>query len=402
MMIGGEFETHPAADVFPMLEEGELRALADDITKNGQRHPCVRIWHDTGEHTRAFRILDGRNRAAACSMIGRKPEWIEYEGDDPIGYVISLNLTRRHLDESQRALAAARIATLPRGANQHAGEAASREAPSQAGAAALLSVDRSSVQRARKVLAKAEPELVKAVERGQVTVSLAAQMADRPPEQQRELAERMETARRDKKKLSPKAVARQLEREGATRVIESEPAPLPEGPFRVITADFPWAYDVRTDDATHRGVTTYPTMTTAEGVAMGSEVLKRAHDDCVLFFWITNAHMCTGEHVPIIKAWGFDVGKTVLTWVKDRMGAGNYLRNITEHCIVAVRGNPTINLTNETTELRAPRREHSRKPDEFYALVEKLCPGSKLDIFGRQQREGWAVWGAETSKFTEV
>lgn len=100
----------------------------------------------------------------------------------------------------------------------------------------------------------------------------------------------------------------------------------------------------------------------------------------------------------MLDAWGF-AEKTILTWAKDRMGTGDWLRGKTEHCILAVRGAPHVNLTNQTTLLTAPLRDHSRKPDEFYALVEALCPGSKLEVFARQQRPGWVVWGAESEKF---
>src|SRR5262245_65934682 len=92
----------------------------------------------------------------------------------------------------------------------------------------------------------------------------------------------------------------------------------------------------------------------------------------------------------VLDAWGF-VEKTIVTWVKDRMGTGDWLRGQTEHCILAVRGKPIVTLTNQTTVLHGPLREHSRKPDEFFALVEKLCPGTKLEMFCRRSREGWAA-----------
>jgi N6-adenosine-specific RNA methylase IME4 len=65
------------------------------------------------------------------------------------------------------------------------------------------------------------------------------------------------------------------------------------------------------------------------------------------------------------------------------------------------KGHPIISLTNQTTALHAPAREHSRKPDEFYALVESLCHGRKLEMFAREKRDGWEAYGAETEKFTE-
>ncbi len=174
--------------------------------------------------------------------------------------------------------------------------------------------------------------------------------------------------------------------------IEAEPEPMPAGPFRVIVADPPWQYDVRAEDGTHRGANPYPSMTLDEIRALGAEVLVRAHDDSILWLWTTNAHL---EHAfGIVREWGF-APKTVLTWAKDRMGLGDWLRGQTEHCLMGVRGKSVVNLTNQTTLLRGPLREHSRKPDEFYALVEALCPGAKLELFAREARPGWHRWGAE-------
>ena len=106
--------------------------------------------------------------------------------------------------------------------------------------------------------------------------------------------------------------------------------------------------------------------------------------------------MCQG--FECLDTWGFRQ-KTILTWFKPRMGVGNWRRNQTEHCILAICGNPVVALTNQTTALKAPAREHSRKPDEFYALVEQLCPGNKLEMSARQKRAGWEAWGAETDAF---
>lgn len=178
--------------------------------------------------------------------------------------------------------------------------------------------------------------------------------------------------------------------------IKREPAPLPDGKFRVIVLDPPWKYDARADDPTHRGRNQYPDMTVEEIAALPVE--HRAHEDCVLFLWITNSFLIEGAHLKCLDAWGF-TGKTILTWDKVNMGVGDYLRNVTEHCILAVRGRPLLQLTNQTTLITEKRREHSRKPEAFYSLVESLCPGSKLEMFSRAERAGWQSWGAETGKF---
>ena len=142
---------------------------------------------------------------------------------------------------------------------------------------------------------------------------------------------------------------------------------------------------------THRAANPYPSMTIEEITDL--DVETRAHKDCVLWLWTTNAHI--REAFVIVDAWGFTF-KTILTWVKDRMGTGDWLRGQTEHCLMAVRGKPVIQLTNQTTALHGAMRKHSQKPEEFYQLVESLCPGSKLDMFARQAREGWVSHGNES------
>ena len=121
-----------------------------------------------------------------------------------------------------------------------------------------------------------------------------------------------------------------------------------------------------------------------------------AADDALLWLWTANAHLRVAFEVA--EAWGFKY-KTMLTWVKDRMGTGEWLRGQTEHCLLAARGKPVFLHGNHTTVLEATRREHSRKPEEFYALVEATCPGSRVELFGRQRRKGWEVYGNNTSFF---
>jgi N6-adenosine-specific RNA methylase IME4 len=189
----------------------------------------------------------------------------------------------------------------------------------------------------------------------------------------------------------------EIERAKKAAVVEqiaNEPAPLPTGPFRVIVIDPPWKYQSRADDITHRARNPYPDMELEAIKALPVSAL--AHEDCVLWLWTTNAFL--REAFECLDAWGFK-NKTVLTWVKDRMGLGNWLRGQTEHCLVAVKGKPIVTLTNQTTALSAPMREHSRKPDEFYALVESLCPGNRLEMFARQSRDGWQSCGAEHELF---
>jgi N6-adenosine-specific RNA methylase IME4 len=101
------------------------------------------------------------------------------------------------------------------------------------------------------------------------------------------------------------------------------------------------------------------------------------------------------EAFDIAEAWGFE-RKTVLTWVKPHFGCGDWLRGQTEHAILATRGRAVVQLTNESTALFAPVRAHSEKPDEFYQLVERLCPAPRYcELFSRRGRPNWDGHGDE-------
>jgi N6-adenosine-specific RNA methylase IME4 len=125
------------------------------------------------------------------------------------------------------------------------------------------------------------------------------------------------------------------------------------------------------------------------------------HDDAILWLWTTNLFM--RETFQILEAWGFE-HRTILTWAKDKMGTGDWLRGQTEHCLMAVRGEPIVTLTNQTTLLHAPVRAHSQKPREFYELVESLCPAPRYaDLFSRYGHNNkWDCHGDEAPKYSDV
>jgi ParB-like chromosome segregation protein Spo0J len=159
-----------------MMGKPDLMDLADDINANGLREP---IWiHRDG------RIIDGRNRFQACALASLEPTYREYEGKDSDlpAFVVSLNLRRRHLNESQRAMVAAAIAMLGKGRPGNAPIGAFK----QDAVGKLLDVGRRSVQRAKKVRGKGTPELKQAVEDGRMSVALASTIADAPPDEQRD------------------------------------------------------------------------------------------------------------------------------------------------------------------------------------------------------------------------
>jgi ParB-like chromosome segregation protein Spo0J len=173
---------HPAASLLPRMPAAEFDALVEDIRVNGQRMPVLLA---------GGLIVDGRHRWEACERIGIECMTESIDIDDAAALVRSLNVHRRHLTESQRAIVAAGLATLSEG---RPSETASIEAVSQADAAELLNVSRSAVQRATKVRDEGAPELIAAVTSGEVSVSAAAEVATLPPAEQTEVVAKGEKA----------------------------------------------------------------------------------------------------------------------------------------------------------------------------------------------------------------
>ena len=171
-----ELQVHPLViDLFPPMDDAEFEALVADIKANGQHEP-VTMFEDA--------ILDGFHRYRACRQLSIEPNFTVYTGDDPVGFAVSLNLHRRQLNESQRAWVAAKLAKLAHGQRQSGQLAA---VPTQGEAATMLNVGERSVRRAREVLDHGAPELAQAVERGDVSVSAAAEVASLPESEQREV-----------------------------------------------------------------------------------------------------------------------------------------------------------------------------------------------------------------------
>ena len=161
---------HPAASIFPRMGARDLRGLRDDIKAHGLREP---IW------TYEKQILDGRHRWEVCKELGIKPQVREYDGDDPVGFVVSLNLNRRHLSDGQRSMVAAKIANLATGQRADHVQGVPIGLASE-----MLNVSERSVKRAKQVQQNGTPRLIEAVEKGEMSVSAAADVAKLPKSKQ--------------------------------------------------------------------------------------------------------------------------------------------------------------------------------------------------------------------------
>jgi N6-adenosine-specific RNA methylase IME4 len=134
-------------------------------------------------------------------------------------------------------------------------------------------------------------------------------------------------------------------------------------------------------------------------------VAKIADDASHLYLWTPNALLAEG--LSVMKAWGFSY-KSNLVWHKirkdggsDGRGVGFYFRNVTELILFGVRGRSARTLGPGRTQvnmIQTRKREHSRKPDEQYVLIEACSPGPYIELFGRGVRAGWTTWGDQADE----
>lgn len=366
-------EFHPAANLFPMLTGDEYEQLKADIAANGQLEP---IWiHPDG------RILDGRNRYMACCDLGIEPKVRQWNGfGSAVGFVVSLNIHRRHLTASQRAAIA--LDVLP----MLEAEAKERERvgglvrqgketfpyPDDRGqardqAAAMFQTNGRYVQEAKNIQ-RADPELFEAIKSGEMTIPEAKKIIVR--------AERVERVQDISQANAPLDTTRR---------------------YPVIYADPPWEYEHSMTN-NRRIDNHYPTMELADICAMPVDEL--ATDDAVLFMWATSPKL--EEALSVVRAWGFTY-RTNMVWVKPQIGMGYYARQQHELLLIATRGSlPVPEPANRPASVfESPRTQHSRKPDEYYAIIEAMYPEySRIELFSRTERDGWAAWGNQSQPTT--
>lgn len=356
---------HEVANIFPMMGDEDYNALVLDIKKNGLME---NIWLYEGK------IIDGRNRYKACLEAGIKPMFREYEGKGSlVSFVLSLNLKRRHLDAGQKALVALKLlpflsaeAKERLGHNQYTSstqlfeESKTSEAAEQAGK--LVGVNRQYIHEAKKMSDEESKNILSGKQKFAKVVK-EHKMADRK--------EKIAVQVEEIKKLIP---------------------PTGEKKYGVIVIDPPWKNILEYDPNGARGAADYPQMENEEI----AKIKIPSEDNCVLFLWTIDYYLHDALH--IIDRWGFD-RKTTLIWVKDKFGLGRFLRNQHEYCFVCIKGKPMFSGESTSTILNAPRGKHSEKPNEFYTLVEKICPDPRrLDYFARKKRNGWDVYGDEVKQ----
>lgn len=379
------------------MEGDDFGALTADIKAHGL-HDAIDIYQG--------QILDGRNRYRAMVESGIEIEkrhfrafHTEFYGD-PLDYVIAKNLKRRHLNESQRAMVADKLATMRQGArtdlpvSEPSANLPKVEAPAvaQKTAAKALSISERALRHARATRCTGTPELIRAVERGKLAVSSAAQAARLAPDIQRRIAEEAESGATNVVRTVIKQEARAMRESDLGAKQQS----LPEKKYGVILADpewkfKPWSQETGMDRAADNH---YPTSELCDIAAR--DVLSIAADDGVLYLW--GVIPMLPQALCVMHAWGFDY-KSAHVWGKDKIGLGYWARENCEILLIGTRGKPPAPApgTQRNHLIMAERGEHSAKPECFLEMIERHFPTlPKIELNRRgPPRPGWDAWGNE-------
>lgn len=368
-----DLDFHPLANLIPEMQTQEFEALRQDIAEKGLQMPIVLL---DGQ------ILDGRHRYRAVMELREsgsavEPRFVPYEGNDPAGFVYSVNVPRRHLDVTQRACIGLKLKEYFQGETKQGARTDLQEAKSTSDnptgssakpasresrtrAAGMVNVSASVIDKVARV-ERESPALFEAMESGAVTVWEAERELNR--------ADRIERI-----------------------VAVSEAAPLESlgARYPVIYCDPPWRYEhVKTESRAIENQ--YPTMTLDDICGMNIEAISTP--DCIIFMWTTSPKLL--ESFRVLEAWGFTY-RTCAVWDKEKIGMGYYFRQQHEILLVATKGSiPTpVPENRPSSVIRIARAEHSAKPFEVAAIIEKMYPElPKIELFCRTPRDGWAAWG---------
>ncbi len=343
------------AKLVPPLSKEEYDQLKSSIRTNGLYLPIIINEKNI--------ILDGHHRYKICKELDVEAKFKvkKFESKtDEIIFVGESNLFRRHLTVFARTELVLKLKEhYEKRSKERQIKGGQKKVPQNSAEAGdtrdflaeKAHTSHNTVDKVELILDKAPEELKEKVRTGQTSINYAY-----------------------------KTIHRQEKKKNAQ--------PIPTGQFNVILADPPWKYDINTRGSPDDH---YDVM---ENEDISNLNIPSA-DNCVLFMWGTAPKL--PEALQVIEDWGFTY-KTNMVWVKDKIGTGYYFRGKHELLFVAVKGNPLIPEEADRPEsvLIAPRTAHSKKPEEIYAIIERMYPDAKyLELFARNTRSNWKSWGNE-------
>lgn len=348
-------------NLIPALTSEEYAQLEKNIIAEGCRDALV-TWQSI--------LIDGHNRYKICREHGIDYETVEMEFTDrqeAIKWIILNQFGRRNLSAYDRSLLALRlkpiIAEKAKEKQVESGGAVPQKSDkppieTNKEIAKVAGVSHDTIARVEKIEQRATPEIKDNIKAGKISINQAYQQV------------------------------RRLEKIEA--VEEKEPIPLPTDKYNVILADPPWKYDF--SETTSRDIENqYPTMNLDDI----KQLKAPSTENSVLFLWATAPKL--QEALEVMQAWGFEY-RTCAVWDKEVIGMGYWFRGQHELLLVGVKGqfSPPEQANRFSSVIRARRQGHSQKPEQVYELLETMFPnGKRLEVFARNKREGWEVWGNE-------
>lgn len=388
----------------PARSDPKVVALVESIGEVGLLAPVL-----VDEH---LRLISGRHRFVAHQVLGLAEIDVKVSDLDELGLKLARideNLVRQTLtaleraealEERQRVYEAMHPQAKHGGAPGKKGGGKSKAATVAGFAkdtAEKTGTSERSVQRYVEAAKKLAPDVKAKIAGTPVAESITEleKLAKLAPEMQQQVAALVSM---NPEKTTVKGAVKGLRKEAALKnVLEYTP---PVGSYSVIVTDVSWEYDDQLDgsDAARGGVE-YATQKMDEILAMKIP----AAPDCALWFWVTNAFLIDGSAARVLEAWGFKP-VALLTWRKvdkdgaPRLGSGHWLRNNTEHAVLAIKGKPFVDGSNQLSCFDAPRGQHSEKPEEFFRIAEKVTPcgeGARLELNAIKERKGWVTSGSE-------
>jgi N6-adenosine-specific RNA methylase IME4 len=368
----------------PPLADEEREQLLANVMRDGFRDP-VMAWSD------GRLLLDGHNRREIWEQVfaaeegGPEPSvrGLSFDSRDRAKeWIIRNQFGRRNLNAMQRAELALKLEPLiaarakanqrkgggsgPSGKQNSADPTATRDE-----LAKVAGVSHDTISRAKAILENADSQTVDSVRSGKKSINEAYKFVTQ------------------KKRRESLVVSPDQKTPACCTVDDLAEVARGRTRFATIYADPPWKYGnqssrAATDDH-------YGTMTVEEICALPVEQL--ASDAALLWLWTTNGFLVEAL-TRVIPAWGFEF-KSVLVWCKPQMGTGNYVRVSHEFLLIASRGGLRPDGKNQTSWLVSERERHSAKPNAFREIVEHISPGPRIELFARETRPRWTVWGNE-------
>lgn len=375
MQIKDEFKK-----LIPALSVEEFKQLEQNCLAEGIREKII-TWNGF--------IIDGHNRfeIATKHKLKFETENKEFDSDDDVKEWMILNqFGRRNLTLYQRGVLALQLEDVFQSKSQQGVRSdlfvnsqksnENKKLNTNKEISKISSVGQQSLARIKVIEAKAPEEVKAQLSTGEVSINQAYQ----------------EIKKEEKKAVRIELIEQQIE--------DIQQGLLPElkGLFDVISVDPPWPYEgenksITSFDAVGRRVANpYPEMSIEDIKKIKMPLM----DDAVVLLWTT--HKFLPYAFEILKEWNLDY-KATLVWNKEKIGMGAWFRMQCEFCIVGVKGKPYWENTTFRDILNEPRREHSRKPDLFFEMIEKITMGRRLEYFSREKRNGWEVFGNDINKF---